>query len=207
MANHTGTRPETPAAVGEVLKAARPTTSRLPQVARYTAAYKEKFPDVARLISAQDRKRYLANLFRLGKFHGLRTAGHLSLIWDDLGPIEFAELVSQVAIETNFRRGSEQARRVALLGRVERLLDAAEKDNDRKGAARLAELLLRYDVPVGTDLLTALASTAAWPLVARELQAKHPEAFNTVYSTLVAEEARKRQALAPATMETDQAAE
>lgn len=200
MANHTGTTPLSPKAIGEEIKAARPTTARLPQVAAYVTAYKAKFPEVARLTSMEDRKCYLANLFRLGRFNGLRTSGHLSLIWDDLGPLEFAELISSVASETNFRRGSEQARRVALLGHVERLFFDSVKAKDRKTAARLLEIWAKLDVPVGVDLMTALASTAAWPLVARELQAKHPEAFETVYGALVAEASRKRQALAPTTI-------
>jgi hypothetical protein len=170
-------------------------------------AYKARYPQVAALTTIPERRHHLSNLFRLGRFHGLRTAGHLSLLWDDLGPIEFAELISQTAIETNFRRGSEQARRVALLGRVERLFYKAAKDDDVKTAARLAELLLRYDTPVDVDLLTALASTAAWPLVARELQSKHPEAFETVYGTLLAADARKRQVAAPTLVESDHAAE
>jgi hypothetical protein len=168
--------------------------------------HKERFPHVAALATDIERRRYLHDLFRLGRFDGLRTAGLLSLIWDDLGPIEFAELVSRAAIEINFRRGSEQARRVVLLGKVERLFQMAVDAKDLKTAARLLETWARLDVPVGVDMLTALASTTAWPLVAKELQAKHPEAFDTVYGALVAEEARRRQVAAPALVESDHVA-
>ena len=204
MANHTGTTPVSPVAMAEEIKAIRPSTARLPQVAAYVAAYKAKFPELTKITSMADRKHYVANLFRLGRFNGLRTAGHLSLLWDDLGPVEFAELITTVAMETNFRRGADQARRVALLGRIERLIDDAVKDGDRKTAARLLEIYARYDVPVGGDMRAELLNSEAFPIVARVLRERSPETFDAIHGALVAEEARKRQALVPATLGDDQ---
>lgn len=183
------------------LKETRATPPRTPQAIQDAAFYKLKYPHIVALTVYSDRKRYLVNLFRNGRFHGLRTAGLLSMLWDDLGPIEFAELVSQAAIETNFRRGSEQARRVVLIGKVETLFRKAMAKEDIKTAARLLETWAKLDVPVNVDLMTALVSTAAWPIVARELQAKAPETLDLILGALTAEEARKRQASAPITVE------
>jgi len=168
------------------------------------APYKQQFPHIAALQTAQERRHYLADLFRRGRFHGLRTSGLLSLIWDDLGPIEFAELVTQAAIETNFRRGSEQARRVVLVGKVEQLFTKAVKANDLKTAARLLETWAKLDVPIGVDMMTALLNSEAWRVIAPGLMKKFPEAFEFVHGELVAEESRKRQALAPMTAESNQ---
>jgi hypothetical protein len=179
----------------------------IPVPSAIVAPYKRRFPRVAALVTMQERRHYLAELFRQGRFHGFRTTGHLSLLWDDLGPMEFSELVSRVAIEANFRRGSEQARRVALLSKAENALKKATDAGEWSVVARLFETLARLDVPVGVDLLTALASTQAWPLVAKELQAKFPEAAEMVLGTLVAEEARRRQVSAPVLVEADQAGE
>jgi hypothetical protein len=170
----------------------------------FSKSYRERYPHIAGMKTASDRRRYLNDLFRLGRFHGLRTAGLLSMIWDDLGPIEFAELVSQAAIETNFRRGSDQARRVVLLGKVEQLFTKAVKANDLKTAARLLETWARLDVPVGLDMMTALLNSDAWRVIAPGLMKKFPAAFEYVHSELVAEESRKRQALAPMTVESNQ---
>jgi hypothetical protein len=189
------------------LKDLRAVAPRSPQAAADVLAYKRQYPHIAGLKTASDRRRYLNNLFRLGRFYGLRTSGLLSMIWDDLGPIEFAELVSQAAIETNFRRGSEQARRVALLGRVEQLFQKAVKNEDLKTAARLVETLARLDIPVGVDLMTALASSHAWPIAARVLQKRDPALLEEILGELNAEEARKRQVLAPTLVESDHAAE
>lgn len=172
------------------------------------ATYKEKHPDIAAITTPRERRHYLANLFRLGRFDGLRTAGLLGMIWDDLGPLEFAELVSDAAIETNFRRGSEQARRVVLLGKVERLFKKAMANGDLKTAARLLETWAKLDVPVGVDMMTAMLGQEAWRVIAPKLLAKYPMVFEEMHRELVAEEARKRQALAPASVvESDHAAE
>lgn len=165
------------------------------------ASYKGQKSLVASLKTPQERKAHVMALFQQGRFHGMRTTGFLSAMWSDLGPIEFAELISQVALEVNFRRGSEQARRLVLLGKVETLFNAAMKAKDLKTAARLLETWAKLDVSIGADLLTALASTASWPLVARELQMRFPDAFEAVYGVLVAEEQRKRQAMAPPAIE------
>jgi len=166
--------------------------------------YKQRFPRVAALQTEQERRHYLAELFRLGRFHGFRTTGHLSLLWDDLGPFEFAELVTRAATEANFRRGSEQARRSALLGLVEKYIKKADKKDDLKTVARLVETLARLDVPVGMDMMTALLNSDAWRVIAPGLMKKFPAAFEYVHSELVAEESRKRQALAPMTVESNQ---
>ena len=166
--------------------------------------YKQRFPRIAALQTAQERRQYLAELFRLGRFHGFQTTGHLSLLWDDLGPCEFAELVTQAATEANFRRGSEQARRAALVSQVEVRYREAVKAKDRKTAARLLETWGRLDVPVGVDMLTALMSTTVWPILARVLRKKDPALIEELQGELVAEESRKRQALAPMTVESSQ---
>ena len=171
------------------------------------AAAKLRHKRIAAKKTPIERRRYLQGLFSRGRFDGLKTAWLLSQIWDDLGPIEFAELVSQSAIELNFRRGSAQTRRVALLGKVEMLFSMAVKNKDLRAATRLLETWLKLDVPVDVDLMSAVASTAAWPLVARELQQHNPDAFERVYGVLSAEEARKRQALAPTTIDVQPANE
>lgn len=168
-----------------------------------SAAHKKQFPKTAAITDAKERRRYLMHLFNQGEFCGLRTAGHLSLLWDDLGPIEFAELVSQAAIEANFRRGSEQARRVVLLGQAEKLYRQAVKAKDLKTAARILETRARLEMPVGIDLMTALAGTEAWQLVAPKLRLISNEAFDVVYGALQAEESRRRQLSAPVTIEAE----
>lgn len=166
--------------------------------------YKQRFPRIAAMQTEQERRHYLADLFRRGRFHGFETTGHLSLLWDDLGPCEFSELVTQAATEANFRRGSEQARRAALVGQVEVRYKEAVKAKDRRTAARLLEIWGRIDVPVGVDMLTAVMSSAVWPILARVLRRKDPSLIDELQGELAAEEARARAALAPMTVESSQ---
>ncbi len=196
--------PAPPRASDPELKDLRAVPPRSAEASAVALAYKRKYPHIYGLKTASDRRRYMGDLFRLGRFHGLRTSGLLSLIWDDLGPIEFAELVSQAAMETNFRRGDLQARRVVLVGKVEQLFAKAVKANDLKTAARLLETWAKLDVPVGMDMMTALLNSDAWRVIAPGLMKKFPAAFEYVHSELVAEESRKRAALAPMTVESSQ---
>lgn len=173
-----------------------------------TDSYKARFPRVASLVTHNERRRYLIELFRLGRFHGLQTAGHLALLWDDLGPLEFSELVTGAAMELNFRRGSDAARKVVLIGLLEKAVRMAVKNEDPKTVARLAEVWARVDGLTGEQgLLPASIQTEAMRLIAQELQ-RFPEAASAVHARLAAEDARKRAVLAPPVIDTtDHAAE
>ncbi len=155
-----------------------------------------------------ERRRHLIELFRHGRFHGLQTAGHLALAWDDLGPFEFSELVTSAAAELNFRRGSDQARRVALIGILERCVWMALKQEDPRTAARLAEVWAKVDcLTVEQDLQTAAQKHEAMRIIASVLQ-RHPNALAEVHAAILAEDSRKRAVLAPSVViESDHAAE
>lgn len=170
---------------------------------------KERYPHVAALTTHQERKRYLGKLFSQGRFEGLRTSELLSQIWDDLSLFEFSELVSQAAIEADFRRGSSQARRVTLIGMVERALHRVVKRGDDKAVANLAKLWAQLDgvLLAETDAAVALASSQAWRIAAPVLQQRYPEALQAVHAALAAEEQKKRAALAPPVVEQPDAAE
>jgi hypothetical protein len=160
---------------------------------------KDRYPHVAALKTPQDRKRYLAKLFAKGRFEGLRTSELLSQIWDDLSLFEFSELVSQAAIEADFRRGSSQARRVTLIGVVERAVRRVVEKGDDKAIVGLVKLWAQLDgvLLAETDASVALASSQAWRVAAPVLQQRYPEALAEVYTALAAEEQKKRAALAP----------
>jgi hypothetical protein len=160
---------------------------------------KERYPHVVAITTAHDRKRYLGKLFSQGRFEGLRTSELLSQIWDDLSMFEFSELVSQAAIEADFRRGSSQARRVTLIGMVERALRRVIKKGDDKAVPNLAKLWAQLDgvLLAETDAAVALASSQAWRIAAPVLQQRYPEALAAIHAALAAEEQKKRAALAP----------
>lgn len=159
--------------------------------------YKARFPKIAAIVGHADRKRYLARLFSKGQFHGLRTSEHLARIWDNLDLPAFAELVSQAAGEADFRRGSVQARKLAILGKVQTVLDQAIEAKDIKTAAALLKTWAQLDGVVNDiDPITALASQPYWRLATQVLQ-KYPAALSEIHETLLAAEAQKRAALAP----------
>jgi len=156
-----------------------------------------------------NRKRYLATLLQTGSFKGMSTLTQLQLCWPDLTMLQLAEVVAQAAMEADFFRGTRQARRLVALARTERIFRETMREGDRKTALRAVEFMARLDnIAAEPDLIAALATSQAWAVAARVLQAKHPEAFEAIHAELVAEEARKRQALAPASVvESDHAAE
>jgi len=163
---------------------------------------KERYPHIAAITAMQDRKRYLGKLFAQGRFEGLRTSELLSQIWDDLNTFEFSELVSQAAIEADFRRGSSQARRVSLIGVVERAVRRVIKKGDDKAIANLVKLWAQLDgvLLAETDAATALVSHHAWRVIAPVLQRRCPEVLAEVHGVLLDEEQKKRAALAPSTV-------
>lgn len=153
--------------------------------------------------TTEARRRYLIDLFRQGRFYGLQTAGHLALAWDDLGALEFSELVTSAAAELNFRRGSDQARRVVLVGILEKCVRMALAQEDPKTAARLAEIWAKIDqLTAEQDLQSAALKHEAMRLIAGALQ-RHPAALADVHATLAAADAQKRAALAPVTVTTE----
>jgi hypothetical protein len=163
--------------------------------------------DITALRSHEERRRYLAKLIRTGVFGRAAVSQQIQICWGDLSPLEFTELVAQAADDVRCRRGTQQARRLTLLGRVDRIYERAIHSGDLKTALRCVETEARLDgLGNETDLLTGLAMSTAWRIAAQTLQAQFPEALAMVHAALTAEEARKRQALAPASVvESEQA--
>lgn len=167
--------------------------------------FRKERGDITALRSYDERRRYLVKLIRRGIFGGAGVSQQLQICWPDLSPLEFTELTEQAADEVRCRRGGQHARRETILGRVRRIYSRAMRAGDLKTALRCVETEAKLDgLGNETDLLTGLAMSAAWRIAAHALQAQHPEAFAIVHGALVAEEARKRQALVPATLGDDQ---
>jgi hypothetical protein len=154
------------------------------------------------------RKRLISKLLRTGSFDGMPTLERLKRAWPELSMLQLAELVAQAAIESDFLRGTRQARRLVILAKADRIYRTALERKDLKTALRALEFTVRVDgISAEPDLIAALASSQAWTITARVLQSRFPEAFDAIHGELVAEEARKRQALAPATLESSSDAE
>lgn len=155
-----------------------------------------------------ERRRYLLDLFRLGRFRGLQTAGWLAIVWDDLSFAQLSELVTTVAMELNFVRGSDVARKITLLGAIEQAIQIALRNEDVKGVANLSARWAEIDsLKTEQGLLPAASQMEAMRLIAQELQ-RFPEAASAVHARLAAEDARKRAVLAPPVIDTaDPAAE
>lgn len=157
---------------------------------------------VAALRTPAERRQYIAYLFSTGRYEGFWTTEQLAQVWEDLGPLEFSAIMSQAAAESYVRRGSDRAKRVVLLGKVERLFQVAVDRGELRAAAKFIELWMKLDGIGGeTDLLATLASLPVWPLVAQVLQQRHPEALASIHEALTLEDAKKRAALAPITVQ------
>jgi hypothetical protein len=156
-----------------------------------------------------NRKRYLGTLLQTGSFRGMSTLNQLQSCWPDLTMLQLAEVVAQAAMELDFFRGTRQTRRLVALARAERIFRKTMGKGDEKTALRTLEFIAKQEgTSAEPDLMAALAASQAWAIAARVLQSKFPEAFEAIHGELVAEEARKRQALAPTTVvESDHAAE
>lgn len=161
--------------------------------------YKARYPRVAALQTPDERKGYITELLRRGRFHGFRTVGHLSLLWDDLGPLEFSDLVSRAADDLNVRRGSETARRIVIARKCELIYAKAMAAGDLRTAARILATWVAVETPIDSALHAA-TSSQAFAVIAQALQ-QYPEALSAVHAALAAEDARKRAACAPPGME------
>ncbi len=151
------------------------------------------------------RKRYIGRLLRTGTFAGLPTLDRLRRIWPDVSMLGLAEITAQAAMEADFLRGTRQARRLVVLAKADKIYRLAMDKEDLKTALKALEFSTKVDgVSAEPDLVASLASSQAWAITARVLQAKFPEAFEAIHGELVAEESRKRQALAPMTVELSQ---
>lgn len=170
---------------------------------------KERFPYIAALTTPQERKRYLGKLFSQGRFEGLRTSELLAQIWDDLNAVEFSQLLTQASMEADFRRGSSQARRVALIGIVEQAVRRVAKRGDDKALANLVKLWAQLDgvLLAETDAAVALASSRAWQVAASVLQQRYPDAHAAIHAALAADQLKTHVALAPPVVEQPDAAE
>lgn len=186
----------------------RITQSQIKQ-AKVRDRFRRERGDITALRTHEERRRYLVKLIRRGIFGRAGVSQQLCICWNDITPLEFTELVAQAADDVRCWRGTQQARRLTLLGRVDKIYEKALQSGDLKTALRCVETEARLDgLGNETDLLMGLAMSTAWRIAAQTLQTQHPEALISVHAALTAEEARKRQALAPTTVvESDHAAE
>jgi hypothetical protein len=150
------------------------------------------------------RKRYVGKLLRTGTFNGMPTLERLRGCWPDLTMLGLAEIVAQAAMEADFLRGTRQARRLVVLAKADKIYRESMELKDYKMALRALEFTTKVDgISAEPDLAASLASSQAWAITARVLQAKFPEAFEAIHGELVAEEARRRHVLAPAMVESE----
>ena len=170
--------------------------------------FRKERGNITALRRQDERRRYITKLIRKGIFGGAAVSQQLQICWPDLSPLEFTELVAQAADEVRCRRGTQQARRQVLLGRVERIFTRAMRAGDFKTALRCVETEARLDgLGNETDLLTGLAASTAWRIAAQTLQSQFPEALVVIHAALTAEESRKRQAAAPLLVNSEPHAE
>lgn len=160
---------------------------------------------VATIRDYKSRKAYVGKLLRTGTFNGMPTLERLRGCWPDLTMLQLAEITAQAAMEADFLRGTRQARRLVVLAKADKIYREALDKKDLRMALKALEFATKVDgVSAEPDLVASLASSQAWAITARVLQAKFPEAFEAIHGELVAEESRKRQALAPMTVESNQ---
>lgn len=161
--------------------------------------------DITALRTRRERRLYIAQLIRAGVFGRAAVSQQLQICWDDLSPLDFNELVAQAADNVQAWRGTQQARRLTMLGRIQSVYKKAIRGGDMKTALRCVEVEARLDgLGNETDLLTGLAMSSAWRIAAQTLQNHYPDALALVHANISAEESRKRQALAPMTVESSQ---
>lgn len=151
------------------------------------------------------RKAYVGKLLRTGTFNGMPTIERLHGCWPDLTMLQLAEVVAQAAMESDFLRGTRQARRLVVLAKADKIYREAIDGNDLRTALKALEFYTKVDgISAEPDLVASLAASQAWAITARVLQARFPEAFEAIHGELVAEEARRRQAAAPVMVESSQ---
>jgi hypothetical protein len=149
-----------------------------------------------------ERKAYVGKLLRTGTFDGMLTLERLRGCWSDLSLLQLAEIVAQAAMEADFLRGTKQARRLVAIAKAERIHKECMDKGNHPTALKALEFTTKLDgLFAEADLATALAASQAWSIAAKVLQTKYPEAFEAIHGELVTEEARRRQALAPVTIE------
>lgn len=161
--------------------------------------------DITALRTLKERRAYIGQLIRAGVFGRAAVSQQLQICWNDLSPLGFTELVAQAADDVQAWRGTQQARRLTLLGRIQSVYKKAVRGGDMKTALRCVEVEARLDgLGNETDLLTGLAMSSAWRIAAQTLQNHYPDALALVHANISAEESRKRAALAPMTVESSQ---
>lgn len=157
--------------------------------------------DIGKFLTNLERKRHIGRLLRTGAFNGMATLGRLQAAWPDLDLLGLSELVAQAAMESDYLRGTKQARRLVVLARADRLYRMALDQKDVRTALKCLEFTVRTDgVSAEPDLAVALAASQAWRIAAHSLQTRFPEALTVIHEALSAEESRKRQAIAPSTI-------
>jgi len=160
---------------------------------------------LATITDYPSRKAYVGKMLRTGTFNGMPTIERLKGCWPDLTYLQLAEITAQAAMEADFLRGTRQARRLVVIAKADKIYRDAMSEKDYRTALRALEFYVRVDgVSAEPDLIASLAASQAWTVAAKVLQERFPDAFDAIHGALVAEEARKRQALVPATLGDDQ---
>lgn len=161
--------------------------------------------DITALRTRKERRAYIGQLIRAGVFGRAAVSQQLQICWNDLSPLDFTELVAQAAENVQTWRGTQQARRLTLIARTQRICKKADRAGNHLAALRCVEFEARLDgLGNETDLLNGLATSAAWRIAAQTLQNHAPDALALVYAAISAEESRKRAALAPMTVDSSQ---